>query len=331
MSDHQTCPKCGSLVIPGHRLCLKCGTAVGPGSAVSRAPHQEEPAGSGIVGKAIVAVLVLGIVIGIGWWGYSALTKAPPDPALAYPTSRTALVRQFFTDVAGNSDADLHHAFLLLALPVRHQHAKHEGEVWQRLSNLNSYLTGLFGPQWISDLVVQPSASKTAGANVYVAQIQTEKFHLNLQPQPLRPDDPQNDGRTHYGIAHIAEFTLQGGARAQQAAGVSAILGGLVGATGAANSVSSISAAYGPHGKETPSELKQRLLPIVENPQAGAGLRDCIYQLWPVRNDPTVRMVLKRILHNRAYPGQARQAASGVYHGNAMPELLINAGVTHIH
>ncbi len=255
--------------------------------------------------------------------------RPKPNPIRTYPTSRTAVATQFFHLIGSGRPGAYQKAFSLITWPLRTAHRNHAGQYRQRFENLNAYLTGLFGSQWSNDIHVEQTADLTSAANAHwplTVRIKTERFHLKIQNQN-RFSSESGLARRHYGLVAIREFSFSGGAKAQQVAGTSALLN-MVGAGGAAANVTGISAAYGNDGTQKSWQIKQRLLPVVENPQAGA-LAQCVYQLWPVRKDPTVRLVLEKIQHDSRYAVDIQQDAKAVLSGRVDKAILIGNGVVN--
>ncbi len=248
-----------------------------------------------------------------------------------YPTSRTILVKRFFGYVSTDTNADFAKAYKLLALSRRRAKNAHPGHYYQRFHDLDQYLAGEFGPQWIDRLKVVRKQQELNGKlhTVMVAVVDTERFHVFVAPQVPKGFHP--GGPTHYGLLAIREFQFSGGAASQRLGIINSYVGGFYGATGSANQIRGLAAAFGgSDANETPWQIKQRLLPIVEDPH-GTALRQCIYQLWPVRNDPTVRRRLYKIIHDPRYAPNIRTDARSVYNGTASAAILIGNGVTKVH
>ncbi len=271
-----------------------------------------------VMGLIIVAV----IVIGVGFW----LFQTPPaSPILKYPTSRTALLRRYMNLVAQGRTITVQEAYRLISWPVRQEHKNHPGRVWQTMENMNRYLTGLFGDNWGPEAKIIPP-SDTA-SNHYVVTVRTEKFHFTLAPQN-KLASPTLGGTEHWGIVAIREFPFTGGAQAQHVAAVTSVLGAVN--PGAAANVGGIAAAYSEADNGTAWQIKEKLLPTVEDPHAAA-LKQCIYQLWPVRKDPTVVWMLKKISLDTAYAPNIQNDAKAVLSGRVSNAILIGNEVTHIH
>ncbi len=277
-------------------------------------------------GKTALWLVVIVVVGSAAFW---FMHRPVPNPIHSYPTSRTALATKFFKLVGSNQSGGYQKAFALISWPERNLHHNHTGQYRQRFENLNAYLTGLFGAHWANSIHVSPTTDLSSTGNAawpLTVRIKTEEFHLKIQRQNRFSPTP-NMETEHYGLVAIREFSFGGGARAQQVAGTTALLN-MVGAGGAAGNVASISAAYGSDGQEKPWQIKQRLLPVVENPQAAA-LQQCVYQLWPVRKDPTVRMELARIEHDSLYALNIQREAKAVLEGRVDKAILIGNGVVH--
>lgn len=277
-------------------------------------------------GKMALWLVVLALAgAGVIWF----MHRPKPNPILTYPTSRTAVATQFFQLVGSGQPGGYQKAFSLLTWPLRKAHRNHVGQYRQRFENLNAYLTGLFGSQWADDIHVEQTANLTATGDAnwpLTVRIKTEQFHVKIQNEN-RFSSVSGLAQRHYGLVAIREFSFSGGAKAQQVAGTSALLN-MVGAGGAAANVTGISAAYGSDGTQKPWQIKQRLLPVVENPQAGA-MAQCVYQLWPVRKDPTVRLVLEKIQHDSRYAVDIQQDAKAVLSGRVDKAILIGNGVVN--
>ena len=278
----------------------------------------------------VLAVLVL-IVAG-AWWYF---TRPGPNPLSRYPVGGRALVGRFFSLVSSDRTHKIHQAFRLITWPQRKAQRKNRGRYWQRFGELYQYLAGLFGPSWGADVRIQrnksiiPSAGGIhAGKWQYVVHVATETFHVRVQPQNnLR--QPPLPGPTRYGLVAIREFSFSGGRRGRKARMVHSLLG-VAGMGRAGENISAISAAYGGKIHEKPWQIKERLLPVVEHPHAAA-LRQCVYQLRPVRHDPTVRMVLKKIAADPRYTSDIRQDARQVLSGRVSKAILIGNGVVNTH
>ena len=276
------------------------------------------PGGIKVIGLIIVAL----IVVGGGFW----LFQTPPvSPILKYPTSRTALVQRYIALVAQGRTKTEQEAFKLISWPVRHEHKNHPGRVWQTMENMDQYLTGLFGANWASEAKVIPPSD--ISSNQYLVKVRTEKFHFTLAPQN-KLASPTLGGKEHWGIVAIREFPFTGGAKEQHVAAVTSVLGAVN--PGAAANVAGIAAAYSDADNGIAWQIKQRLLPTVEDPHAAA-LRQCIYQLWPVRKDPTVIWMLNKIIHDPAYAPNIQNDAKAVLSGRVSNAILVGNQVTHIH
>ncbi len=271
--------------------------------------------------------LVILVVGGAGVFWF--MHRPNPNPIRVYPTSRAALAKKFFQLVGSNQPGGYQKAFDMISWPIRKMHRNHAGRYRQRFENLNAYLTGLFGAQWASHIHVTATDDLTSAGNAkwpLTVRIRTEEFHLKIQNQN-RYSTSGSLSRNHFGLTAIREFSFSGGARAQQVAGTSDLLN-MVGAGGAARNITGISAAYGSSADEKPWQIKQRLLPVVEDPNT-AGLQQCVYQLWPVRKDPTVRLVLNRIAHDHRYAVNIQQEAAAVLAGRVDKAILIGNGVVN--
>ncbi len=273
---------------------------------------------------AILAALIFG-----GWWYFS---RPVPNPLRTYPTSGRELVRRYFSLIAAGTPADLQKTQALLSWPLRRRFRKQAAAYRQRVGFLDDYLKGLFGANWGAHMRVV--ANETVGGPAsavqwqYVVAVGTEKFHVRIAVQN-HLHRPALRGPPRFGVVAIRELPWAGGARAERAAGVRSLLSfGGMGRSG--ELLQGISAAYGGAGHEKPWQIKQRLLPIVENPQAGA-LRQCVYQLWPVRHDPTVRAVLKKITSDPRYAPEIQQVARQVLASHVPKAILVGNGVVNTH
>ncbi len=272
--------------------------------------------------KFIVFLIVAAGVIVAAYYMFS---KPAVNPAEAYPTSAKKMINQFFQLISTGSTSADQKAFKLLSLPIRKIHEKHPGRYWQRFEDLNVYLTDVFGTTWTSDIHIVRSKNPEK-PDEYIAHVRTEVFHITVANQDRYAGALPNP---HYGLVRIREFSFSGGARAQQVAADTSVLGA-IGLRGAANNVAGISAAYSAVDNLKPWQIKHRLLPVVLHPHAAA-LGQCIYQLWPVRKDPTVRMVLKQIAHDPQYAANIQREARNVLSGHVSDSTLIANQVTHIH
>ncbi len=275
-----------------------------------------------VLTKLLVFVIVAAVVVVAGYYMFS---QPKPNPAKAYPTSAKKMINQFFQLISTGATSADQKAFKLLSLPIRRSHRNHPGRIWQRFEDLNMYLTDVFGTSWPANIhiVHSPNPEKP---DEYIAHVRTEVFHITVANQNRYASEMP---APHYGLVHIREFSFSGGAQAQQAAAGSSMLGAL-GLGRAANNVAGISAAYSAVDNLKPWQIKHRLLPVVLHPHAAA-LQQCIYQLWPVRKDPTVRMVLKQIAHDPQYAANIQQEAQHVLSGHVSDATLIGNQVTHIH
>jgi hypothetical protein len=272
--------------------------------------------------KVIGLIIVALIVIGGGFWMFQT---PKPSPILKYPTSRTALLQRYIDLVGQGRTITDQKAFKLISWPIRQEHKKHPGRVWQTMEDMNQYLTGLFGANWSNDAqVVSPSDS---ASKHFIVKVRTEKFHFTIAPQN-KLASPTLGGKERWGIVAIREFPFTGGAQAQHTAAVTSVLGAIN--PGAAANVQGIAAAYSDADNGTAWQIKERLLPTVENPHAAA-LRQCIYQLWPVRKDPTVVWMLKKISTDSAYAPNIQNDAKAVLSGRVSNAILVGNDVTHIH
>ncbi len=272
--------------------------------------------------KFIVFLIVAAGVIVAAYYMFS---KPAVNPAEAYPTSAKKMINQFFQLISTGSTSADQKAFKLLSLPIRKIHEKHPGRYWQRFEDLNVYLTDVFGTTWTSDIHIVRSKNPEK-PDEYIAHVRTEVFHITVANQDRYAAALPHP---HYGLVRIREFSFSGGAHAQQVAANTSVLGAL-GLQGAAHNVAGISAAYSAVDNLKPWQIKHRLLPVVLHPHAAA-LGPCIYQLWPVRKDPTVRMVLKQIAHDPQYAVNIQQEARKVLSGHVSDATLIANQVTHIH
>ncbi len=272
--------------------------------------------------KFIVFLIIAAVVIIAGYYMFS---KPAVNPAEAYPTSAKKMINQFFQLISTGSTSADQKAFKLLSLPIRKMHEKHPGRYWQRFEDLNVYLTDVFGTTWPANIHIVRSKNPEK-PDEYIAHVRTEVFHITVANQDRYASALPNP---HYGLVRIREFSFSGGAHAQQVAANTSVLGAL-GLQGAAHNVAGISAAYSAVDNLKPWQIKHRLLPVVLHPHAAA-LRQCIYQLWPVRKDPTVRMVLKLISHDPQYAVNIQQEARKVLSGHVSDTTLIANQVTHIH
>lgn len=273
----------------------------------------------------LLAFLMVALVVIIG--AYFAFSHPKPDPAKAYPTSAKVVIKKFFNLISTGRTSDDQKAFKLLSLPIRKVNLKHPGRYWQRFEDLNIYLTDVFGTTWTANIIVHRSKNPET-PNVYVAHVRTEIFHITLANQNRYGDESSLPSH-HYGLVNIKEFSFSGGARAQQVAASTSVLGAL-GLNHAASNVAGMAAAYSAVDNLKPWQIKHRLLPVVLHPHAAA-LGQCIYQLWPVRKDPTVRLVLKQIARDPQYAVNYQIEAKHVLAGHVSSATLIGNQVTHVH
>ena len=279
-----------------------------------------EPSSGGV--KIIAVVFLLVLIVAGGYWIFSGPQSSP---ILKYPTSRSVLLRHYMKFVSrGRASAD-EQAFKLISWPVRRHYKNHPGRECQTMEDMNQYLTGLFGAGWDRDVrIISPSG---ASENHYVVAVRMEKLHITVAPQNDLAT-PELAGTEHWGVAAIREFPFTGGAAAEHVAAQTSVLGGVN--SGAAANVTGFAAAFSDADNGTAWQIKERLLPTVENPNA-AGLEQCIYQLWPVRKDPTVIYMLQKIVHDSAYPVNIQNDAKAVLSGQVPEAILIGNNVTHIH
>lgn len=289
-----------------------------PGSSISDRYNRPGAA----LGKLLVFVIIAMVVV-VG--GYYMFSKPKPNPAAAYPTSAKKMINQFFQLISTGATSADQKAFKLLSLPIRKSHRQHPGRYWQRFEDLNVYLTDVFGTSWPANIRIVHSKNPEK-PDEYIAHVRTEIFHITVANQNRYASALPHP---HYGLVRIREFSFSGGAQAQRAAAGTSVLGAM-GLQGAANDVAGISAAYSAVDNLKPWQIKHRLLPVVLHPHAAA-LQQCIYQLWPVRKDPTVRMVLKQIAHDPQYAVNIQHEAQHVLAGHVSDSTLIANQVTHIH
>ena len=291
--------------------------------SITREVQRRLPARRGAALSKFIVFLIIAAVVIIA--GYYMFSKPAVNPAEAYPTSAKKMINQFFQLISTGSTSADQKAFKLLSLPIRKMHEKHPGRYWQRFEDLNVYLTDVFGTTWPANIHIVRSKNPEK-PDEYIAHVRTEVFHITVANQDRYASALPNP---HYGLVRIREFSFSGGAHAQQVAANTSVLGAL-GLQGAAHNVAGISAAYSAVDNLKPWQIKHRLLPVVLHPHAAA-LRQCIYQLWPVRKDPTVRMVLKLISHDPQYAVNIQQEARKVLSGHVSDTTLIANQVTHIH
>src|SRR5271170_2033921 len=227
----------------------------------------------------LIAIFVVVVLIAGGiYWFMSGTPK--PNPIDSYPTSQSIVVQKFFNYIATGQTDDDQNAYNLISLPILQKYQDNQDQFWQRFENLNVYLTGLFGDNWVQQLQIQVPADPDA--TTCIAPINTETFHINLAGQKqYSPPGTFVPPEEHWGIVSIDEFPFTGGAKAQHATETIGVMNAM-GLNGTASDLGSISAAYSGADNGSPSAIKERLLPEVEDPN-GAAIRQCIYQLWPVR------------------------------------------------
>ncbi|HTV47324.1 MAG TPA: hypothetical protein VMG59_02665 [Phycisphaerae bacterium] len=272
-----------------------------------------------------IAILIIVIVAAGGiYWLMSG--KPAPNPITSYPTSQSLAVQQFFTDISTNSTDDDQKAFTLISWPIRQQDPSNQDEYVWHFGSLNDYLTGLFGDSWIQQLQIQVPSDPNA--TTCIAQINTETFHINLAGQKqYSPPGTFVPSEEHWGIVSIDEFPFTGGAQAQRATETIGVMN-TMGLNGAASNLGSIVAANSGADNGPSWAIKERLLPEVEDPN-GAAIRQCIYQLWPVRKDPTVIYELNKVIDDPRYSQDAQQAAKDVLSGHVDEAILVGNGVTN--
>jgi hypothetical protein len=271
----------------------------------------------------VVLVVVVLAAVGI-WWFMTGSPKT--SPIAGYPTSQSIAVQQFFNLISTGQTNDDQKAYELISWPIMQQNQDQQDQYWQRFENLNVYLTDLFGANWAQQLQIQVSADPTA--TTCVVQVNTETFHVQLAPQnQYSPPGTFLESAEHWGIVSIDEFPFTGGAKAQQAAGVNALMNSM-GLNGAASNLGSIVAANSGADNLPPWGIKEQLLPQILDPNTAA-LRQCIYQLWPVRKDPTVIYELNKIINDPRYSQDAQQAATDVLNSHVDEAILVGSGVTN--
>lgn len=345
-SPSSYCPVCGALILPGRTRCISCNkvlsgdpTAGANRQAAARArsfrvDDDTEPSLIVRLRKPLIWSGIILVLCGGIYWAYSKATAHTNAAYKKFPHNRTKLVRDFFTYVSTDTNSEFRKAYDLISLTRRRPHkSNRQGHFWQRFHVLDQYLASQFGPQWVQRLrIVKKHVAGAKGSPTrYVVHVDTEVFHMRIAAQvPRGAKTPPTTGR-RYGIIGMREFALSGGAKSQTLGLVNAYVGGFYGATGSAAQINGLHAAFGgSDANETPWQIKHRLLPIVVDPRATA-LQQCIYQLWPVRNDPTVRRALLKIMHDRRYSTHIRHVATAVYTGRAHEADLVGNGVPKVH
>jgi hypothetical protein len=278
--------------------------------------------------KRAVAVM-LALVVGILGYQYTVPPKA--EAWKAYPTDRDELVRQFFGYVHDDTDASAKAAYALISRQAKNPaDADEAGKYFQNFHDLARYLNGTFGKDWNDTLRIEHDDGKGAGDLDTAVHVQTEVFHLPLDlqgPDGLTPEQlaARPDAEHRYGVRAIAEFPIDRAGKSQQIEGITGVLK-VYGANGSAEQLTGILNTSGSPLHETAMACKLRLLPVVRRPKA-TGLQRAIHQLWPVRQDATVRATLEAIMGDDAYDPLIRAVAKRVHDGTEDEEALVADGV----
>jgi hypothetical protein len=347
----QKCPACGTYTVPGRGTCLSCGmetakmaeflaaqrAAGAKGIKVKKFEDPEEVAAEEAqaarmawVKRAVAAVVLIALGVG-GYWAFVG-GGAKAEPWAGYPNDRDELVKQFFGYIHDDTDVSAKKAYALISRGMKNPAKEDEaGLYFQNFHDLTRYMNDAFGHDWYDTMRIEHTDGKGAGQLRTTVYIQTETLHVPLDLQG--PDGmtieqlaarPAVEHR--YGVRAIEEFPISSAGKSQQMEAISGILGGVYGATGSVNQIRGIVGASGSPPHETPMECKRRLFPLVRNPKMTA-LNRALHQLWPVRNDPTVRATLEAIMGDERYDPQMRAIAKRVHDGTEDEESLVADGV----
>ncbi len=350
-----TCPACDTPLVPGRAACIKCGlpTAKMPDLAAARrhahskgidvtriepppSASETPPADPSILHRAsrklVVAVLVL-LLVTIGYFTLRLIRGPAVEPWKTYPTDGKTAVAQFFADIhagGGGDKASLRRAYQAISLDQRHPDDDNDADHWGYVfQDVNDYLTGEFGPAWNTLMSVAPAdPAQGNDATVYLVTIGTEQLHVDIAPQKPADAPPAAPAPVphHFGIVGIREFSLADSMQSDPVRSATGYLTHVYGATGSAEQIRAIVGRSMPLARMSAMQIKRLLLPLVRDPHASA-LKDNVYRLYAVRDDPTVRARLKEITTDARYPREVQQAAREVLQGTVDEAILIELGI----
>jgi hypothetical protein len=327
------CPACGAPLLEGRLQCVGCGLPRSKMADVLLAKKNAKTGGipSETLLRITKYVVVLAIVIGVIAGVIYHYTKPVAEPWKAYPNDRTALVQKFFELIATDDPTEHDKAYALISATAKDPQANDERGAYRQLfHDMYAYFAGEFGPNWIATLQIQ-NVGNPGEPMQSIVTVGTDVLHLDIDPQ-LAPNQNMSTLATmppeklNYGVHDIQEFSLDDVGKSMQMGIAKGLLRGY-GAQGSINQLEGIAAAGGGAPlHETPFEAKRRLLPIIRTGK-DAAINRALYQLWPIRTDPTVQRRLQIILDDPNYPEDYKKIAKEVKDGTASDEELIAAGV----
>ncbi len=322
------CPNCHAAVPLGKTQCI-CGLDVSKFNVFARAKKAALQKGlrtkmeaapppwwkdSTLVKTAVALGVVLLIVAGVMAWRGSR-----PEPWEAFPTAREEVVKQLMTHLHADNDKSLRAAYLLVADEDK-KNINDDGKYRQLFHEVNKYLAGEFGDDWIKHTTITPDP---ADADRFIVKVALETLHVRTSEESPK-NAPAAKGK-HFAYRSIEEFDLHEAANMQKMAGIGGVLKGL-GASGSANQLNQIIGAGAHSNRETLMQTKRRLLPILRNPR-GEAVKRCVYQTWRIRNDPVVHNRLQAIVDDGRYAGDVQDAAKSILDGSVTEEELAAVGV----
>ena len=329
----RSCPNCAAFVPLDQPRCSSCKLEVSKMQAFAAA--KEAARQRGMKGTKVVAerslgqmigtgakyaflILLVGAVAAGGWW----LFKPRPPRYLKFAATGQAAVTEFMTDISGGGDPQLDAAYGLLADSVRDPKENDHGDYLQIYDELNNYLAGEFGSDWITRLKV---TADPADPNLFAAHIGPETLHVRVAQQT--PADKMKEQGEHYGIMQIEEFSVTLAADFRQMEGIKGVLRAYPGAgNGAVEMLDKVLGASGAAPHNAPMIVKKvRLLAVIRNPREVSS--QAILLTYPLRNDPVVKARLAQIAGDERYDTPERQRAKEVYDDKVPEEELISVGL----
>lgn len=270
-----------------------------------------------------IGAVSLALLVGAGWVIFGR------DNSVArwksYPTSKEEAVRQLFEHIATDDNGkfdDAYRALIDLEIKQNVDTDQQRGVFRQVFHEVDKYLKGEFGSDWITKMNVRESA-----ANPDAVEVRVERERLNVLVRNQVPAGKTGE-TPRWGVVDIAEFPRAEGGALQQSAAVGGMLRGVAG-EGAERNLNAITAAGANMARETKMQTKRRVLPILRDPSSPA-IKRVILQSWVVRNDPVIRYRLEQIVADEVrYNPELRATAKAVLTGSVPEEDLVAAGVTN--
>ena len=172
------------------------------------------------VGRAMRIALVCFVVGLIGLMGYGGwLMMHPPGPFDDFPTTRIQAVRQILADIALGTDKGYADAFQIISMRIRNTANVNEPSRYKMVyTHMHDDFLSKYGADWPSKAKIEAEFGGSSAQVVsFVVTLNQDEYHVKTQAQMslassveqvMTRDEFPEDGKHHFGVMDIEEYTL---------------------------------------------------------------------------------------------------------------------------